>query len=78
MHNLYKHEINQSYLHPKFFAFFVSLYKVLSEFLAAPLIWGTFSACLVALVNLGEVSESSILTNFMSPIFGFSNVYGIE
>ena len=45
------------------FTFFVSLYKVLSEFLPAPLTSEIFSACLIVLDNLREVVGCSILTD---------------
>ena len=49
--------------------FFVSLYKGLLEFLPAPLTWGTFSVCLIALDNLWEEFGCSIIVDFMSAMF---------
>ena len=56
--------------------FAVSLYKALVEFLSAPPIWENFLAGLVVFDNLQEVFGYSIVTNFMSIMFGFSIVFG--
>ena len=50
----------------KIFPFFVSLYKELLE----PT-WEIFSACLIVLNNLCEVFECSVITDFISTMFGF-------
>ena len=56
--------------------FVVLLYKALVEFLSAPPIWENFLAGLVVFDNLQEVFGFSIVTNFMSIMFGFSIVFG--
>ena len=65
------------FFHPKTFSLvFVALYKGLSKFLTALLTWETFSDCLIALDNSCKVFGCSILTDFMSTIFGFSKAFG--
>ena len=50
------------------FTFFVSLYKELLE--------PTVLACLIVLDNLCEVFGCSVITDFISTMFGFSKVFG--
>ena len=50
---------------------FVSLYKRLLE----PT-WKTLSACVLVLDHLYEDFRCSIITDFMSIMLGFSNVFG--
>ena len=52
----------------RIFHFFVSLYKELLE--------PTFSVSLIVLDNLCKVFGCSGITDFISIIFGFSNVFG--
>ena len=55
--------------------FFVSQYKGLLELLPEPT-RETFSVCIIALDNLQEVFGCSIVTHFMSTMFGISKVFG--
>ena len=59
----------------KFFTFFVSLYKGLLEDLAEPT-WEIFSVYPIALNNLQKVFGCSLVIDFMSTMFGLSNVFG--
>ena len=48
----------------------------LDEFLLAQLAKESFSACFMVLNNLQELFEYSIKPDFLSAMFGFSNVFG--
>ena len=88
---IFYHDLHKNVIILVFFAFFiffllllkklslvVSLYKEveLVQLLLAPFSWEIFSVCLIALEDLQEVFECSIVTDFMWTMFGFCKVFG--
>ena len=53
------------------FTFFASIYRGVLELLPEST-WRTFSACLIVLDNLCEIFRCSMVTDYLSTVFGFS------